>query len=116
MAAADSWPTDCEDDRAGWSEGLPPPRLPRFLLVTLVKALRSSVGLPTSRPRPSSQESALFPTMTMLGPLSVLGWTLQAQVGKAGAGVTALSPDSPIVDVAASKDGLASRRPCLNYR
>ena len=46
-AAEAAWPTDCEEERAGWSEGLPPPRLRRFLLVTLVKALKFSVDLLT---------------------------------------------------------------------
>jgi len=113
-AAEAAWPTDCEEERAGWSEGLPPPRLRRFLLVTLVKALKFSVDLLTFRPCPSSKESALFPTMTTLGPLSVLSWILEAEVGKVGVGVAVLSPGSPLDDVAASEDGLASRRPCLD--
>ena len=52
--------------------------------------------------------------MTTLGPLSVLSCMLEAEVGKVGVGVAVLSPGSPLDDVAASEDGLASRRPCLD--
>ena len=51
--------------------------------------------------------------MTTLGPLSVLSWILEAEVGKVEVGVAVLSPGSPLDDVAASEDGLASLRPRL---
>ena len=44
----------------------------------------------------------------------MLSWILEAEVGKVGVGVAVLSPGSPLDDVAASEDGLASRRPCLD--